>query len=85
MRLSFLESDFKTSTTASEDLSNRQEWMRYPSIDGVFLIERDLNVWAEGKDLIAVRAKQSNKVFRLLADTFTPICYYTFGKYHKVS
>jgi hypothetical protein len=53
---------------------------------GVFLIERDQNVWAEGKDLITVRAKQSdNKAIRLLADTFTLICHYIFGKYHKVS
>jgi hypothetical protein len=39
-----------------EDLSNLQEWMRHPSMGGVFLIGSDRNVWAEGKDLIAVRA-----------------------------
>jgi hypothetical protein len=60
--------------------------MRCISMGGVFLIERDQNVWAEGKDLITVRAKQSdNKAIRLLADTVTLICHYIFGKYHKVS
>ena len=68
-----------------KDLSNLQEWMRRPSMGSVFLVGRDRNVWALGKDLIAVRAKSSdNKVFRLLADTFTPLYHHTMGKYHKV-
>lgn len=68
-----------------KDLSNLQEWMRRPSMGGVFLVGRDRNVWAERKDLIAILAKPSdNKVFRLLADKLTPLYHYAFGKYHKV-
>jgi hypothetical protein len=59
--------------------------MTRPIMGSVFLVGRDRKVWDEGKDLIAVRAKASdNKMFRLLADTLTPMYHYTFGKYHKV-
>jgi hypothetical protein len=67
------------------DLRNLQEWMRRPSMGNVLLIGNDRNVWAEGKDLIAIRPRPSdNKVSRLLADTFTPLYHAAFGRYHKV-
>jgi hypothetical protein len=67
------------------DLRNLQEWMRRPSMGNVRLIGNDRNVWVDGKDLIAVRSRSSdNKVFRLLADTFTPLYHHIFGRYHKV-
>ena len=49
------------------------------------LTGNDRNVWAEGKDLISVRSQTSdNKVFRILADTLTPLYHASFGRYHKV-
>jgi len=75
----------KLSSPSSRDLSNLQQWMNSSSMGSVFLTGQDRNVWAEGKDLVAIKpGLMDNKVFQVLSETITPLYHYTFGRYHKV-
>ncbi|KAF7883702.1 uncharacterized protein EAF02_005622 [Botrytis sinoallii] len=74
----------RSSSPHPKHLAKFQEWMKRPSLGGVFLIGRDRNIWADGKDLVAIQEKvPENIFFELWANTITPIYHYSVGRFYK--
>ena len=62
----------------SRDLVALQDWLRRPTLGGVYLTGRDRNIWAEGTDLMLL-AKQapSNYFTRWISDSLAPMYHHT--------
>ncbi|TEY78284.1 hypothetical protein BOTCAL_0050g00150 [Botryotinia calthae] len=74
----------KSSSPHPKRLAKFQEWMRRPSMGSVFLIGRDRNVWADGKDLVAIQENAPDSMFfEIWANTITLIYHYTIRRFYK--
>ncbi|KAF7898809.1 hypothetical protein EAE99_012344 [Botrytis elliptica] len=74
----------KSSSPHPKHLAKFQEWMKRPSMGSVFLIGRDRNIWADGKDLVAIQEKvPENIFFELWANTITPIYHDSVGRFYR--
>lgn len=60
----------------TRDLGALQDWLRRPTLGGVYLTGRDRNIWADGTDLMLL-AKQtsSNRFTRWISDCLAPKYY----------
>lgn len=70
-----------------QDLAFLQEWMKRPSMGGVYLTGRDRNVWEDPVhgDLIALKPIQKNSIFSSWVTTkFIRDFHRTIGRYFKV-
>ncbi|KAJ9604042.1 hypothetical protein H2200_011565 [Cladophialophora chaetospira] len=68
----------KLARPRSPDLQALQEWLRRPTLGGIYLTGRDRHIWAQGTDLTLVAAETSSNQFAIwLESTLVPIFHQT--------